>query len=230
VREIRVNVGDPVKAGDILFVIDNREAQARLIEAEAQLTSAKAEEANRQSQYNIVASIKDTRAVSKDEKSQRYHALGVAKAAVEAAEAAMESARVNLELHSVVAPVDGVVMTRNLRVGEFAPAGTVAEPLMRLGNFNPMHIRVDIDENDAWRFKEGARAIAFVRGNPDIKVDLNFVRVEPYVRPKRSLTGESTERVDTRVLQIIYAFDPSGKPIYVGQQMDVYIEVASSAD
>ena len=42
--------------------------------------------------------------------------------------------------------------------------------------------------------------------------------------PKRSLTGASTERVDTRVLQVIYRFHPDQLPIHVGQQMDVFIE------
>jgi hypothetical protein len=50
------------------------------------------------------------------------------------------------------------------------------------------------------------------------------VRFEPYVIPKRSLTGESTERVDTRVLQVIYAMKTKDLPIFVGQQMDVYIK------
>ena len=42
--------------------------------------------------------------------------------------------------------------------------------------------------------------------------------------PKKSLTGDSSERVDTRVLQIIYQFDKQDMPIFSGQQMDVYIE------
>ena len=41
--------------------------------------------------------------------------------------------------------------------------------------------------------------------------------------PKRSLTGDSTERVDTRVLQVIYRFDPAGAALFVGQQVDVFI-------
>jgi hypothetical protein len=55
---------------------------------------------------------------------------------------------------------------------------------------------------------------------------LTFCRVEPYVIPKKSLTGDSTERVDTRVLQVLYTFDPGEKPIYLGQQMDVFIETS----
>jgi hypothetical protein len=85
-------------------------------------------------------------------------------------------------------------------------------------------VRVDIDQNDAWRFRSGEPAMAFVRGNPELRTPLQFERVEPYVIPKISLTGQSSERVDTRVLQIIYSFDQSGLPVYVGQQMDVFIQ------
>src|SRR5262249_24369803 len=97
-------------------------------------------------------------------------------------------------------------------------------PLILLGNVRVLNVRVDIDENDAWRLKPQSRAKAFLRGNRDLATDLKFVRVEPYVVPKRSLTGESTERVDTRVLQALYSFDPQSLPVYVGKQMDVFIE------
>lgn len=225
VRQLVVDVGSVVKKDDVLFVIDDREATARTQQALAQLEQAKAEAQSRRNQYALVKDITDSRAISRDESNQRRDALAVAEAAVKAATAAVQAAQTDLDLHTVRAPMDGVVLTKNIRVGEFANTGATGEPLLRLGTINPMHIRVDIDENDAWRFKEGSRAVAFVRGNPQIKTDLTFVRVEPYVRPKKSLTGDSTERVDTRVLQIIYAFDPTSKPIYVGQQMDVYIEV-----
>ena len=56
------------------------------------------------------------------------------------------------------------------------------------------------------------------------------MRFEPYVVPKLSLTGDSAERVDTRVLQVIYSFDRGELPIYVGQQMDIYIEAPGHAE
>jgi len=55
-------------------------------------------------------------------------------------------------------------------------------------------------------------------------VELEFVRIDPYILPKRSLTGDNSERVDVRVLQVIYRFKPPAFPVYVGQQMDVFIE------
>jgi multidrug resistance efflux pump len=117
------------------------------------------------------------------------------------------------------------VLQVNVHPGEFvgAPPG---QALVVLGNVHTLHVRVDIDEHDVPRFRPGAAARASVRGNAAHEYALRFVRVEPYVIPKKSLTGDNTERVDTRVLQVIYAVDGASeeRPLYVGQQMDVFID------
>jgi len=95
---------------------------------------------------------------------------------------------------------------------------------MMMGDLTIYHVRVDIDEHDIPRFQPGAAARAYVRGQTAHPLKLRFVRVEEYVTPKKSLTGDNTERVDTRVLQAIYAFDRGDLPVYVGQQMDVFID------
>jgi hypothetical protein len=95
---------------------------------------------------------------------------------------------------------------------------------MLLGDDNQLHVRVDIDENDAWRFHPCASAVAFVRGNPDLKVPVRYERTDPDVVPRMVLTGDSTQRTDTRVLQVIYSFNRASLPVYVGQQMDVFVE------
>ena len=101
--------------------------------------------------------------------------------------------------------------------------------LVLMGNLHPLHVRVDIDENDAPRFRKGAPAQASLRGTPGVLYPLKFVRVEPYAVPKKSLTGDNTERVDTRVLEVIYSLDEKDQPIYVGQQMDVFIDVGGNS-
>ncbi len=210
VRSVSFEVGQFFKKDDVLFVIENSEAQAQLAQTQAEFKNA-------QDQYNTIASLNDKRAVSKDERNQKTNNLALAKAKLDMTAAA-------LELYTVRAPIDGVVLSSNVRVGEFASSGALAEPLVRMGNIKPMHLRVDIDENDSWRFQLNSKAVAYVRGNNEIKADVQFLRVEPYIRPKKSLTGDSSERVDTRVLQVIYSFDPKDLPIFPGQQMDVYIE------
>jgi HlyD family secretion protein len=150
--------------------------------------------------------------------------IDVATANVAAAEADVEGARVEIGRLTVRAPVEGDILQVNVRPGEFAPSGGTTEPLILLGNLDKLHVRVDIDENDAWRFRREAPAVASIRGNPQFKTDLTLEYVETYVVPKRSLTGDSTERVDTRVMQVVYSFMRGMLPVYPGQLMDVYID------
>jgi multidrug resistance efflux pump len=150
--------------------------------------------------------------------------IAIAESEIASAEAQLRAAQAALDRLTVRAPVDGTVLQARVRVGEFAAAGNAGSPLMLLGDIDTLHVRVDVDENDAWRLRPNARARAFLRGNSEMATDVRFVRVEPYVIPKRNLSGDSTERVDTRVLQVLFAFDRRDLPAYVGQQMDVFIE------
>jgi multidrug resistance efflux pump len=154
----------------------------------------------------------------------------IAKADVASAEAQMQATQTEIERRTVRAMVDGEILQVNARPGEFALAGVMATPLMLLGDTRTLHVRVDIDENDVWRFRPDRPARAYVRGNNNFQTELSFVRVEPYVLPKKSLTGDSTERVDTRVLQVLYSFPNGALPVYVGQQLDVFIEASPVSD
>jgi HlyD family secretion protein len=149
----------------------------------------------------------------------------IARAAVKLAEAQVQQDKTDIDRAIVRAPIDGIVLQVNVRPGEFvAPVSNQAQ--LVLGAITDhINIRVDIDEHDIPRFRAGAPAVASLRGAPDKTYALEFVRVDPYVIPKRSLTGDNTERVDTRVMQVIYALRAEGKPIYVGQQLDVFIDV-----
>jgi HlyD family secretion protein len=219
------------------------EAQARVKEAEASLADVR-------NQLALAESVKDKRAISEEELWRRRYAvqvadaklaqaraqltllkagswkpdIDVARAEVAAAEAQVQATQTDLERLTIRALIHGQVLQVNVRLGEFAQAGMLQTPLMLLGNVDRLHVRVDVDENDAWRVRSEAPAMAFVRGNREIKTAIQFVRTEPYIVPKRSLTGDTTERVDTRVLQILYGFDRGDLPVYVGQQMDVFIE------
>ena len=119
------------------------------------------------------------------------------------------------------APLAGTVLRLDVRVGEYAQPGPRA--LLVLGNVETLHVRVDVDEQDAHRVRAGAPAVASPRGDPGQTFRLAFVGIEPLVVPKRNLTGDNLERVDTRVLQVLYKVtDPSA--LHVGQQVDVQIE------
>jgi multidrug resistance efflux pump len=150
--------------------------------------------------------------------------LEVQKAAVAQAQANLVRAQTNLELRTIKAPKAGTVLSVKIREGEFIPASILPNPLITMGQIDPLHVRVDIDESEIPRFRPDAVATATLRGSSGKGVQLTYVRTEPLVIPKRNLTGTVAERVDTRVMQVIYSVSPQSIGATVGQQVDVYIE------
>jgi HlyD family secretion protein len=153
--------------------------------------------------------------------------LDVARQAVEQAKAQIQQVQTDIDRLTVRALVDGEVLQVNVRPGEYVGI-TAGQAYVMLGNVEKLHVRVSIDEHDIPRYRQGVKARAMLKGTPEIVYPLSFVRVEPFVVPKKSLTGENTERVDTRVLQVIYSVDSQPLRLYVGQQLDVFLDVASA--
>lgn len=155
--------------------------------------------------------------------------IAVARAQVARMKVQAEQTRVELDRLQVKAPIAGTILKVDVRPGEFvgAPPG---QALIVLGDIEVLHVRVDIDEQDLPRFRPGLPGKGYVRGDAKQPIPLSFVRVEPYAQPKKSLTGSGTERVDTRVLQVIYAINPTEQTIYVGQQFDVYLDTSTTTN
>jgi HlyD family secretion protein len=224
IKQVFVKAGDPVTKGQALFALDDRDSLAELQVREAQVDRARAQQADAETQLSLYKGVTDARAIMRGELLKRESVLAIAKAALAEAESQVNAVRTTLERMTIRAPIDGTVLQSKARVGEFASAQVMSSPLMIVGTTSPLAVRVDVDENDAWRVEAGKPAQGILRGNTQVNFPLTFVRFEPYVVPKRSLTGESTERVDTRVLQVIYSFDKKDLPIFVGQLVDVFIE------
>jgi multidrug resistance efflux pump len=146
----------------------------------------------------------------------------IARARVAEAEAMVEQVQTELNRLTVRAPVSGTILQVNVRAGESVGMGPGSPPVV-LGETQPLHVRVDLDEQQIARFRPQAPATAVRRGSPQPVFSLHFVRVEPLVVTKRALTGDINERADSRVLQVIYELNPDSQNIYVGQQMDIFI-------
>jgi multidrug efflux pump subunit AcrA (membrane-fusion protein) len=243
VPKVFVHAGDAVKSGDPLFELDTRQLRAELeVRRQARAVAGsrvRVAEARLDDLRRLLAfaeQVKDKRAISGEEISRRRSAaqtaaaeLDEARAQVAAAEAQIHAMAVEIERSTVRSPIDAEVLQVKLRVGEYAAASAGAQPLILLGRSKPLHVRVDVDEHEGWRVHAGASAMGRLRGNAELKSPLTFVRFEPFVVPKRSLTGDSTERVDTRVLQIIYQVERDDLPLFIGEQLDVFIDAGRVA-
>jgi len=155
--------------------------------------------------------------------------LAVAVAEAKVADADVGMLQTDLAQSEVKAPIDGTVLRVNARAGEFAAAGTLREGLVVIGQLTPLHIRVDVDELDAWRFDPKGKAVAVLRGGKIVEFPIEYVRTVPVVIPKRTLTGENSERIDTRVMEMIYRFQQDNPQVLPGQLLDVYIDSGSIA-
>jgi len=201
--------------------------------------------------YRIAEQLRQKKAISEEEYYGKWYAVETAKARLEAAkaellkvqagawsadvdvaEAAVRRASAQVqqtesELDRLVvrSPADLTLLKVDVRVQEFVgtPPGTT---LMMLGDMSRLHVRVDIDEHDSEDFHPGLKAVAHLRGKLEGGMPLKYVRTEPVIIPKRALTGEQTERLDVRVLQVIYRFQNTDdqEDVFVGQQLDVYFE------
>lgn len=217
-RRRRVARAEPLAVRGAISAEDLDERRSQTDQAVADLAEAEARRAEAQASLALLRGPSPTGPAAGP-------TLLVQQAAVAQARAALELARTAVELRTVRAPLAGVVLQVKIRAGEYATAAALSEPLITMGAAGPLHVRVEIDESEIGRFVPAeAPAVACLRGAAQERIPLTFVRVEPLIVPKRVLTGSVSERVDTRVQQLLYAL-PAGTPgAFPGRQVDVFIE------
>ncbi len=244
VTDVLVKPGDRVAKGEVLFLVDARAARAQfnqsaaaINEARAAISEAGTAQKTAREQLALYRSLSDPAAVSRaeviraeGEEAATTSRLGSARARLAAAQASATAAQTEIERLAVRAPISGEILAVNVHPGEFVATqgGGNSQPFIQMGETNPLHVRVDIDENEIGRVALGKPAVISPRGAAELHVNATFVRAEPQVVPKRSLTNSAAERVDVRVLQLIYALPPS-EAFRVGQQIDAFIPAKAGA-
>ena len=226
VVKVLVKEGQQVSAGSVLFTIDDSVQKATVELAEATLKVDRDQYDKDLSSYNI------------DPKSISKNVLDTAKDTVEQATAALKAANALLKKYTLKAPIDGVVLAVNAAVGSYVSSQGNYDTYTQL--FNPLvvmgapqeylAVRCYVDEILISRLPSGyhIKAEMSITGT-NIKVPLEFVRVQPYVSPKIELSNEKQEQVDLRVLPVIFRFEKKDAPVYPGQMVDVYIGSNSAA-
>lgn len=220
-----------------------------LITAEANLKNAELDVEQARLQYEMVKNLKDSRALSQEEATRRSFTYQLAVAKQQQAQANLDKVKAgawqpnldiaqlkvlqakskvmqsksNLQRTIVKSPIDATILQVKIREGE-VPSGIAQIPLMIIGDTSELHLKVSINQYDVPRFQSNAPAVAFFQGDHRYKFPLEFIRIEPMLVSKQNLTNDIAEKVDTDVLNIIYRIKSSEQPVYIGQQMDVYIE------
>ncbi len=224
VSEVLVSVGQTVAKDQPLVRLDDRVVQASILVQNATIALDVIRVAEAQAAVNTATAASRTGTAPADDLSAVQARLDEANAQLALAREQLRSLQVDLALLTIHSPVAGQVLQLNKVPGEFV--GAAAGPVAIVGDSEHLRVRVQVDESDAYRVHAGARAIGSLRGDPGVRTPLVFQYVQPMVVPKVELTGDSSERVDTRVLPVIYTFDRGTLPIYVGEQMDVCLDAS----
>ena len=245
VEKVCVRLGETVRAGDVLFELDKRQADAelRVREAaesaaekqlrqlelrprleevppsEAQVDVATANLRQQQDLYERGKKLVGTGAITAEDfitLEEGYRSAlaqlalakanlallkagtwepdkAISRANIDSTKAQVEQAKTTLDLLRVCAPVDGTILQVNVRPGEYIST-LGGQSLILMGSLQPLHVRVNVDEEDIPRLRLSVPARAKLRGDvQQEEVPLTFVRLEPYVVPKVSLTGNNVE-------------------------------------
>lgn len=200
IREIRAEVGDRVKAGDVLVVLADDTLKAQLAQAEAEEARAKAGVSQAESQIasaeasltqaatalqrtralresgNASQSVLDqavaTEAAARAAAASASDGLGVARAAQQEAAAARRIAVLNLGYAQVMAPVDGVVVARTAELGALSGS---SDPLFTLIDKGEIEMAADVIETTLGSLKTGDPALIQVAGLGEIKGHIRLV-------------------------------------------------------
>jgi len=148
--------------------------------------------------------------------------LKIAQDIVDQAKADVEAMEAEIEQTTIRSPIDGTILQVKTREGEMLDPGKTA---IVLGNINEFNLRVSIDQFNAQRFQPGCPAVAFKQGDTTTEFPLKFIHIEPLMVPKKYLTNELNERVDTQIFEILYRIEKTDAHLFIGEQMDVYIYV-----
>jgi HlyD family secretion protein len=190
VNEVLVEVNDTVTEGQPLARLDDSilRSQERLARAQAAAASAAVEQANvtvaaraleleraRKAGNALPAAQLDAAASALEEAKA---ALKVASARLQESQASLASARTNLAKSTIVAPIDGIVLERNVEPGQSVVSALQAATLFRVAaSLAHMQVDVDVDEADVGRVRPGLPADFTVAAWPDRLFDATVTRV-----------------------------------------------------
>jgi HlyD family secretion protein len=220
ITQVLVREGQQVQAGVLLFTINDSVPRANAEQAESILKSARDQYDKRRAAHDL-----DPKTISRD-------VLDTAKDAVSQASAAFKSANALLQKYAVRSPTDGVMLAVNATAGSYVSAQGAYDTYTQ--GFNPLvvmgspqiflEVRCYVDEILVSRLpsKWHITAQMSIRGT-EIKIPLEFVRVQPFISPKIELSNQRQEKVDLRVLPVIFRFEKKDAPVYPGQLVDVFI-------
>lgn len=184
ISKIFVDFNDVVKKGQVIAMIDTVTLAATVVNAEANLYKAKTLLLQQEKEYNRYKELLANKAVPQSDYDQVEANYKAAVSELRSAEADLHKAKTNLSYATITAPISGVVITRNVNVGQTVAASFATPTLFTIGNDpHKMLLEAKIDEADIGWVKKGQQVKFTVETYPDktFAGTVNQVRLQPII-------------------------------------------------
>ncbi|HET9230659.1 MAG TPA: efflux RND transporter periplasmic adaptor subunit [Vitreimonas sp.] len=172
VQSVSVDFNSQVRAGQELARLDPTPFQQRIVQAQAQLAQAQAQAAVANSDYQRYALLQQRGFASPQLMAQQRAARDTARAAVQAAAAQVATARTDLERSVIRSPIDGVVVDRQVNVGQPVASSLQAATLFVIAqDLSRLQANITVDEADIGDVEQGMPVKFTVDAFPDREFD-----------------------------------------------------------
>ncbi len=181
IAELLVDFNDTVKKGQLLARIDPTLQQQAVTDAQASVERAQAQLLQAQRDYNRNRELLSSGLVARSVFETTDSSLDVARANVKSARVSLDRAKQNLEYTNIYAPIDGVVVERNVDDGQTVAASLSAPQLFLIANdLRNMQILASVGEGDIAQIKEGQKVKFTVQAlsGQTFEGDVNQVRLQ----------------------------------------------------
>lgn len=184
ISKIFADFNQKVKKGQVIAQIDPTFLKAQLLEAEANLEKAKAQVEQSKKTAERANELFGRKLISQSEKEEALTNYNLALAQYKQAQAAYHRAEVSLQYTTIVSPIDGVVISRNVDVGQTVAASLQAPVLFVIANdLSKVRVEANIDEVDIGKVRVGQPVKFFVDAYPDdtFSGEVAQIRLQPII-------------------------------------------------
>ena len=242
IETLNVALGDEVKAGDVVAKIASRDQEVAVKSAEASLASITAQ--RKQQAANLeqakvslerAEKLRPQELISDADYQTAQLAVTTAEAQLEGldaqvqqAELTVESAKLDLERTTVVAPIDGTVVSVEVEAGQSLNANSSTPTVVKIANLDKMVVKAEISEADVPRVEAGQRVYFTILGDPDSQIDATLRTVEP--APSSISDSTTSSASDAIYYNGLFDVDNPDHRLRISMTAQVTIVLAESSD
>ena len=223
ITKILFKEGDPVKAGQLLYVIDDVQLQNKVASAEANLAAEEVILDKNKSDLARVEPLAKMNALSQRDLDAAKAAYDAQKQAVASAKAMLDNARIELSYAKITAPVSGIIGISKVQIGDYVSRSIGQNAINTISSIGAMRVRFSITEKDFLMFKKKTAEGKNMKG-----VDIEMILSDGTVYPERGVLDFADRTIDpaTGSMIIQAVFQNKDRLLRPGQ----YVKIRFKAD